>query len=163
MMCRSARPPCGRWRPLRRPCRPPAAAGAGGDHAAIAHPPDLRGAGPRRLSGAGAADRAGFRRTGFRRNGRAAPSPNSPAASLPTATRSGRSTPPKSRPAARVSRHVIDRVGAGMERLSSAAPADDIIIISHGGAIRAACAYALGLTPHQALSLLDREYLAHPA
>ena len=30
---------------------------------------------------------------------------------------------------------------------------EDVVIISHGGAIRAACAYALGLNPHQALSL----------
>ena len=48
---------------------------------------------------------------------------------------------------------LIQRVGDGMERLSSAFPADDIIVISHGGAIRGACAYALGLNPHQALSL----------
>jgi len=49
--------------------------------------------------------------------------------------------------------NVIDRVGAGMERLSSKFGADDVVVISHGGAIRAACAYALGLNPHQALSL----------
>ncbi len=48
---------------------------------------------------------------------------------------------------------VIDRVGRGMERLSSSRTADDVVVISHGGAIRAACAYALGLNPHQALSL----------
>jgi alpha-ribazole phosphatase len=49
--------------------------------------------------------------------------------------------------------NVIDRVGSGMERLSSRFGQDDVVVISHGGAIRAACAYALGLTPHQALSL----------
>ncbi len=48
---------------------------------------------------------------------------------------------------------LIYRVGAGMERLSSSHPTHDVIVISHGGAIRAACAYALGLNPHQALSL----------
>jgi len=48
---------------------------------------------------------------------------------------------------------MIHRVGEGMERLSSSHRGDDVIVISHGGAIRAACAYALGLNPHQALSL----------
>ncbi len=48
---------------------------------------------------------------------------------------------------------VIDRVGAGMERLSSRRTLDDVVVIAHGGAIRAACAYALRLDPHQALSL----------
>jgi broad specificity phosphatase PhoE len=48
---------------------------------------------------------------------------------------------------------LIHRVGEGMERLSSVHPDHDVIVISHGGAIRAACAYALGLNPHQALSL----------
>jgi alpha-ribazole phosphatase len=48
---------------------------------------------------------------------------------------------------------VIDRVGNALERLSSEVQADDLVVISHGGAIRAACAYALGLNPHQALSL----------
>ncbi len=48
---------------------------------------------------------------------------------------------------------LIHRVGEGMERLSSAYADHDVIVISHGGAIRAACAYALGLNPHQALSL----------
>jgi broad specificity phosphatase PhoE len=48
---------------------------------------------------------------------------------------------------------MIHRVGEGMERLSSFYRSHDVIVISHGGAIRAACAYALGLSPHQALSL----------
>jgi len=48
---------------------------------------------------------------------------------------------------------MIHRVGEGMERLSSVYRSHDVIVISHGGAIRAACAYALGLSPHQALSL----------
>lgn len=48
---------------------------------------------------------------------------------------------------------VILRVGEGMERLSSSHLGNDVIVIAHGGAIRAACAYALGLNPHQALSL----------
>jgi broad specificity phosphatase PhoE len=49
---------------------------------------------------------------------------------------------------------MIARVGAGLERLAANATADgNTIIISHGGAIRAACAHALGLTAHQALCL----------
>jgi broad specificity phosphatase PhoE len=47
---------------------------------------------------------------------------------------------------------MILRVGAAVERLAGG-PDDDVIVISHGGAIRAAVAHALGLTPHQALSL----------
>ncbi|WP_284257209.1 histidine phosphatase family protein [Acidocella aquatica] len=47
---------------------------------------------------------------------------------------------------------MIARTGAGLERLL-AAPEHDTIIVSHGGAIRAMCAYALGLTAHQALCL----------
>jgi broad specificity phosphatase PhoE len=47
---------------------------------------------------------------------------------------------------------MITRTGAGLERLL-AEPTRDTIIVSHGGAIRAMCAYALGLTPHQALCL----------
>jgi broad specificity phosphatase PhoE len=50
--------------------------------------------------------------------------------------------------------HLITRVGAGLEALrASATPGGHTIIVSHGGAIRAACAHALGLTPHQALCL----------
>ncbi len=47
---------------------------------------------------------------------------------------------------------MIDRVGRALERLLEAAPGD-IVIVTHGGAIRAACAHALRLTPHQGLSL----------
>ncbi len=46
---------------------------------------------------------------------------------------------------------MIARVGAALDRLAEID--HDIIVISHGGAIRAACAYALGLTAHQALCL----------
>lgn len=49
--------------------------------------------------------------------------------------------------------HLISRVGAGMEALLESAEGDHTVIVSHGGAIRAACAYALDLTPHQALCL----------
>jgi broad specificity phosphatase PhoE len=48
---------------------------------------------------------------------------------------------------------MIARVGAGLERLAGNATGDNTIIVSHGGAIRAACAHALGLTAHQALCL----------
>ncbi|HQT65337.1 MAG: histidine phosphatase family protein [Acidocella sp. 20-57-95] len=47
---------------------------------------------------------------------------------------------------------MVERVGTSLEHLTHS-EARDIIIISHGGAIRAACAHALKLTPHQALSL----------
>jgi len=47
---------------------------------------------------------------------------------------------------------MILRVGAGIDRLAAGGD-DDIVVISHGGAIRAAVAHALGLTPHQALSM----------
>ena len=49
--------------------------------------------------------------------------------------------------------HLINRVGAGLEALLESATSNDTIIVSHGGAIRAACAHALRLTPHQALCL----------
>jgi broad specificity phosphatase PhoE len=49
--------------------------------------------------------------------------------------------------------HLIARVGAGLEALRADATSKHTIVVSHGGAIRAACAYALGLTPHQALCL----------
>ncbi len=48
---------------------------------------------------------------------------------------------------------MIGRVGAGLERLVASAKSEHTVIISHGGAIRAACAYALGLSAHQALCL----------
>jgi broad specificity phosphatase PhoE len=47
---------------------------------------------------------------------------------------------------------MIERVGVAMDRLTYSGD-KHIIIISHGGAIRAACAHALQLNPHQALSL----------
>lgn len=49
--------------------------------------------------------------------------------------------------------HLIERVGAGLEALLETAAGKHTVIVSHGGAIRAACAYAMGLTPHQALCL----------
>ncbi len=49
--------------------------------------------------------------------------------------------------------HLIERVGAGLEALRESAAGKHTIVVSHGGAIRAACAYAMGLTPHQALCL----------
>ena len=45
------------------------------------------------------------------------------------------------------------RVGVALERLAAAYPDTDVVAVSHGGAIRAAIAFALGLTPHQALCL----------
>lgn len=48
---------------------------------------------------------------------------------------------------------MIQRVGAGLERLLAGAEGRDTIIVSHGGAIRAAIAHAVGLSAHQALCL----------
>jgi alpha-ribazole phosphatase len=48
---------------------------------------------------------------------------------------------------------MILRVGDGLERLRETAGSRDTIIVSHGGAIRAAIAHALGLSAHQALCL----------
>jgi broad specificity phosphatase PhoE len=47
---------------------------------------------------------------------------------------------------------MIARVGAGLDALVDGS-ATDTVIVSHGGAIRAACAHALGLSAHQALCL----------
>ncbi len=49
--------------------------------------------------------------------------------------------------------HLMTRVGAGLEALCKTAQGQNTIIVSHGGAIRAAIAHAMGLTPHQALCL----------
>jgi len=46
---------------------------------------------------------------------------------------------------------VIARVGPALERLAREHHGEDVIAISHGGAIRAAMAYAAGLTGHQSL------------
>ncbi len=48
---------------------------------------------------------------------------------------------------------VCERVGRTMERLAETCAGRDIVAVSHGGAIRAAAAHALGLTAHQALHL----------
>ena len=48
---------------------------------------------------------------------------------------------------------MVKRVGAGLEQLRENAVGRDTIIVSHGGAIRAAVAHALGLSAHQALCL----------
>ncbi len=49
--------------------------------------------------------------------------------------------------------HVIVRVGAAMERLAAAHRGEDVVIVSHGGAIRAAVAHALGIGADAALHL----------
>jgi alpha-ribazole phosphatase len=49
---------------------------------------------------------------------------------------------------------MMARVGQRLDALAADTEgADHTVIITHGGAIRAACAHALGLTPHQALCL----------
>jgi broad specificity phosphatase PhoE len=47
---------------------------------------------------------------------------------------------------------VIDRVGPTLEALADAHPDGDIVIVAHGGSIRAAIAHAMGLAPSQALA-----------
>ena len=49
--------------------------------------------------------------------------------------------------------HVMDRVGEAAERLATAYPGQDLVCISHGGAIRAAVAHALGVDAYAALHL----------
>ncbi len=49
--------------------------------------------------------------------------------------------------------HVIARVGATMERLARMHDGRDVVIVSHGGAIRAAVAHALGISADTALHL----------
>jgi broad specificity phosphatase PhoE len=48
---------------------------------------------------------------------------------------------------------VIRRVGAAMERLAGDMPGQDVVIVSHGGAIRAAVAHALSIGADNALHL----------
>jgi alpha-ribazole phosphatase len=48
---------------------------------------------------------------------------------------------------------VIDRAGAALERLAKAHAGHDVIVVSHGGTIRAAVAHALGIAPNNALHL----------
>lgn len=48
---------------------------------------------------------------------------------------------------------VIARTGATLEALAAAHPAQDLVIVSHGGTIRAAVAHALGVSATQALHL----------
>lgn len=48
---------------------------------------------------------------------------------------------------------VTARVGAALERLAMARPGQDVVAVSHGGAIRAAVGHALGLSPDSMLNL----------
>jgi broad specificity phosphatase PhoE len=48
---------------------------------------------------------------------------------------------------------VIARVGAALERLSVEHRGQDVVIVSHGGAIRAAVAHCLRIGPDNALHL----------
>ena len=48
---------------------------------------------------------------------------------------------------------VIMRVGAAMERLAGVHAGRDVVVVSHGGAIRGAVAHALGIGPDNALHL----------
>ncbi|RAI60746.1 histidine phosphatase family protein [Roseicella frigidaeris] len=48
------------------------------------------------------------------------------------------------------------RVGAALERLAAAHAGGDVVVVAHGGSIRASLAHALGLTGHQALAFSIR-------
>nr|WP_237182495.1 histidine phosphatase family protein [Roseomonas marmotae] len=48
---------------------------------------------------------------------------------------------------------VIGRVGPALEDMAEQMPGQDIVIIAHGGSIRAAVAHAMRLDPHQAFQL----------
>lgn len=49
-------------------------------------------------------------------------------------------------------RHVQRRVSAALERIAQHLPGQDVVVVAHGGSIRASLAHALDLTPHQALT-----------
>lgn len=48
-------------------------------------------------------------------------------------------------------RDVLARVGGALERIAHGLEGQDVVIVAHGGSIRAALAHAMGLTPQQAL------------
>jgi len=48
---------------------------------------------------------------------------------------------------------VVDRAGKALERLAVDHAGEDVVIVSHGGTIRAAVAHALGVAPDNALHL----------
>ncbi len=48
---------------------------------------------------------------------------------------------------------VVARVGATLERIAAERPGQDVVAVSHGGAIRGAVAHALGVHAHAALHL----------
>jgi broad specificity phosphatase PhoE len=48
------------------------------------------------------------------------------------------------------------RVGAALERIAERHAGEDVVIVAHGGSIRAALAHALGLSGHQALAFSIR-------
>ena len=51
---------------------------------------------------------------------------------------------------------VAARVGEVLDRLAEAHKGEDVVVVAHGGSIRAAIAHALGLTGHQALAFSIR-------
>jgi len=48
------------------------------------------------------------------------------------------------------------RVAPAIERIAAAHAGNDVVIVAHGGSIRAALAHAIGLDPHQALTFSIR-------
>ncbi|MDG2270049.1 MAG: histidine phosphatase family protein, partial [Alphaproteobacteria bacterium] len=48
---------------------------------------------------------------------------------------------------------VLARVGPAMDRLTETLAGSDIVVVAHGGSIRAAVAHALEITPDRALAI----------
>ena len=53
-------------------------------------------------------------------------------------------------------REVLARVGGALERIADALEGQDVVIVAHGGSIRAALAHAMDLRPDQALNFSIR-------
>ena len=66
-------------------------------------------------------------------------------------------TATSARPAGESIQDVIERTGAALERLAARHAGEDIVIVMHGGTIRAAVAHALGIGPDSALRLVGSE------
>ena len=77
-------------------------------------------------------------------------------------TRSGRWPVMRNRPEGESMAEVITRVGAAMERLAEEHAGREVVIVSHGGAIRGAIAHALADRAGQRTAHVDLELIAEP-
>ncbi len=129
-----------------------AAPGGLGRDAAVPHAADGGGAVPRRLPGAGAAVEPDLIEQDLGEWQGLAHADLPPSCAC-RRTRSGRWRARRCRRAARAWWSVIARVGPAMERLACAHAGEDVVVVSHGGAIRAAVAHAIGIGADNALHL----------